>query len=207
MKRTCAVLLILFCLSCTRLSEEDNPLKRPVTEEEFSYVEPSFEGTSIRCDYESMAYIDHYYFTFSQNLANEVVDNPRRLGANLTLHCLKVTENEDSSGSIRAQVFWTSFGHNESSGKIIMKVLSPRKGAVLCVKLYQPRIFSDDKNDLVVVNIGRCKTTMENSWEDIVFDFKGKGSEYAHYVTCFELTPGDGECNPGDVWYFDEFRL
>ena len=198
MKSFITVLLLLVLVACTRETPyTGDPLGRPVTEEERSYVEPDFGSTYVFCDFEENS--DPGLDFSSSMLENRVVDNPRKLGANKTDKCLMVVENGE--GYIKSGYWCQGFARNGKFAKIFVKVLSPRKGVPILLSLLQPDAITHEPT---VVQGRYAYTTTENSWEDLEFDFTGwVGTALVKEI---RFTIEGKEDTAGAVWYFDEYR-
>ena len=172
--------------------EEGNPLSRPETPQEAAYVEPQAEGALLRWDYQSSL----LYFS-KGNLESSVVDNPRKLGANKTRRCLSVKESDKKYGVASSDYVTKKFDFTAYPPVFRMKVLPPRAGAVIQLKLgsdlgYLPEVVTT------------AVSTGADSWEDMVFDF---GELESNRYNRLSIVPSPGEVHDGDIWYFDEICI
>lgn len=129
-----------------------------------------------------------------------IQNNPVSSGINTSARVAKMVKN---SGQPWGGSFLTLSGPiNFSTNKVFrMKVYSPRAGAKVLLKVENSGnpALNFEKETVV---------SMENNWEDLVFDFSGinTANSYDRIVLIFDLgTSGDGSSN--FTFYFDDLRL
>ncbi|MDA9554820.1 hypothetical protein N9R54_01170 [Pelobium sp.] len=144
----------------------------------------------------------NYAFTNFAGGNVTVINNPQSNGINTSTKVGKMVKNpgEVYGGSL------IHLGQNIdfSSNKVFrMKVFSPRVGAKVLLKV-------EDASNSNVSYEKEVSTTVANTWEDLVFDYRGidlsGGKVYNNVVLIFDLgTVGDGSAN--FTYLFDDIRL
>lgn len=159
----------------------------------YFWKEPSVGGGSLMIeDFEGTPPT----FTNFGGAETTVVPNPDQSGENTTANVAQLTKTsgvETWAGSF----FTVSAPLNLNSYQnIAVKTWSPKAGAVVKLKL--------ENADASIVHEVDLTTTVENEWEELVYDFSGApDADYVNIVLFFDF----GNTGDGSVYYFDEIRL
>lgn len=136
-------------------------------------------------------------FSSFGNIADtEVIDNPDPTGVNATSKVAKLTKTAGSE-VWAGTVFETAETVDLTNyNQIGVYTWSPKVGAVVKVKL--------ENADASIVYEVDVLTTVDNEWEQLVYDFSdAPAADYVKVVIFFDF----GNNGDDSVYYFDEFSL
>jgi len=136
-------------------------------------------------------------FTSFGNIADiEVIDNPDPTGVNATSKVAKLTKTAGSEVWAGALFETTETVDLTNYNQIGVYTWSPKVGAVVKVKL--------ENADASIVHEVDMLTTVNNEWEQLVYDFSdAPAADYVKVVIFFDF----GNNGDDSVYYFDEFSL
>ncbi|MGM0391997.1 MAG: hypothetical protein ACQEQB_09635 [Bacteroidota bacterium] len=125
--------------------------------------------------------------------------NPYPGGINPSNTVVKFTKTVDSQPWAGATLQLEEPIDFSSTTKISVKVYSPKAGIPVLMKL-ENNTDSDINSEISV------KTTKENQWEELVYDFSGIDTtqEYGKIIMFFEFP---GERGDGSIYYYDDIQL
>ena len=135
-------------------------------------------------------------------LEYSIVANPRKKGVNTSRRCGKVVSGGAAWEFIWSEPYGKNFDFTANPPIFKMKVLAPKAGAKVYMKLESseyPSVASPKEVQNVV-------TTKEGRWEDLVFDFTSMNpasNRYNKFVILFDA----GKASSDEEWYFDEIRV
>jgi len=127
-----------------------------------------------------------------------VVNNPQKTDGNMSRKCGKVVSNGGGNEFIWCDPMPRKLDFTRNAPIFKMKVLAPKAGAKVSLKIEHPHDYS-----LKPLAITDVVTTKAGEWEELVFDFTALAPEnnfYQKFVISFD---GEGR-QAGDVWYFDD---
>ena len=136
------------------------------------------------------------------NLEYSVVTNPRKKGVNTSRRCGLVESGGGAWEFIWSEPYAKNFDFTANPPVFKMKVLAPKAGA----KVYMKLESSDYASVAKPMEIQNVVTTKEGRWEDLVFDFtdmKPASNRYNKLVLLFDA----GTASSDEQWYFDEIRV
>lgn len=135
-------------------------------------------------------------FTNFGNAAVQVITNPDASGINTSPNVAEFTK--PSGAEVWAGSFFevTSPLDFATYSKIKVKTWSPKKGAVVKIKL--------ENADASITYEVDVNTTKSNEWEQLVYDFSSApAANYVRIVIFFDF----GNSGDGSIYYYDEFQL
>jgi len=162
-------------------------------------IKQAFAGVVVSQMVEDFEGVAPDFTVFGDIAPTVVIANPDVSGANTTANVAQFTKSEGAQ-------FWggTFFDLEEpldltSFSSISVKTWSPRTGVNVRLKIEN----TANGDEFAEVD---ATTTVENSWEELVFDFSNaQDFTYDRIVIFFDFdvnNPGDGS-----IYYFDEFKL
>ncbi|PTM10123.1 MAG: hypothetical protein DA407_04350, partial [Bacteroidetes bacterium] len=162
-------------------------------------IKQAFAGVVVSQMVEDFEGVAPDFTVFGDIAPTVVIANPDVSGANTTANVAQFTKSEGAQ-------FWggTFFDLEEpldltSFSSISVKTWSPRTGVNVRLKIEN----TANGDEFAEVD---ATTTVENSWEELVFDFSNaQDFTYDRIVIFFDFD----ENNPGDgsIYYFDEIQL
>ncbi len=163
---------------------DDITLVTDVSEPPLSMIFQDFEGTVPA-------------FTSFGNIAGIIgVENPDKTGGNTTFNVAKMIKTSGSETWAGAFFEVNAALDLNSFSKISMKTWSPKQGIVVKLKL--------ENQDASITHEIDLTTAVENSWEELVYDFSGAPTaDYVKVVVFFDF----GNAGDDSSYYFDEFTL
>ena len=145
------------------------------------------------------------FLTFHEaggDLEYSIVSNPVKDAVNASRRCGLVVSGGSQWEFLWSEPYGKNFDFTANPPVFRMKVLSPRKG----VKVYMKLKSSDYPSVAPPKEVQNVVTTKEGCWEDLVFDFRSldpASNRYNKFVLLFDA----GGTGKGEEWYFDEIRV
>ena len=130
-----------------------------------------------------------------------VVDNPVKAGINTSSKVAKMVKGPGGQPWGGAFLELESAIPFVAGAELSMKVLSPRAGAKVLLKV-------ENKDNGGIAYEKEMTTTVANAWEELVFDYSGVNlsNSYHKLVIIFDNgATGDGSANY--TWYFDDITF
>ncbi len=136
-------------------------------------------------------------FTSFGNIAGIItVDNPDKTGINTTSNVAKMIKTGGAETWAGAFFEVSSPLDLANFSKISMKAWSPKQGVIVKLKL--------ENADASITHEIDFTTTIQNGWEELIYDFSGAPSaDYVKVVVFFDF----GNSGDDSSYYFDEFTL
>ncbi len=148
-----------------------------------------------RCDFETVT----LKFTAS-GPAYSVEANPKAEGINKSSTCGKVVTAGGEWEFLWSDPLPRKLDFTRNSPVFKMKVLAPRAGAKVYMKIEPPTLGGSNPPALEVQNV---VTSKAGEWEELVFDFSEKKPGSNLYQKIILLFDAGGKSS-GEVWYFDD---
>ncbi|MCM1177174.1 MAG: hypothetical protein NC308_06205 [Clostridium sp.] len=139
-------------------------------------------------------------FEAGHDLHFEVTANPQQKGLNRSEYCGMVISAGNPYESIRSEELTRKIDFTAHPPVFKVKVLGPRKGA----KIYMKLIGDGTNPDIEVQDV--C-TTVAGEWEELTFDFSSfcpESNVYRKIELFFDAAVAD---RVGDKWYFDDIMV
>lgn len=199
-----AVLLIavaLLSFSCEPAVEDDDSQQTPPALEDDEQDVEEVEDPSLM----TLANFENSFLTFNEkggDLEYSIVTNPRKKGVNTSRRCGLVESGGGAWEFIWSEPYAKNFDFTANPPVFKMKVLAPKAGAKVYLKIES----SDYASLAKPLEIQNVVTTKEGRWEDLVFDFTDMNpasNRYNKLVILFDA----GVASSGEQWYFDEIRV
>lgn len=129
----------------------------------------------------------------------EEVDNPKKEGLNTTDRCGHVISGGGENEFIWSEPFGRNFDFTANPPIFKMKVIAPKAGLRVWMKL-EPVNITDD---ILPVEVKNVLTKTAGQWEELVFDFSEfapRSNWYRKIVLMFDA----GHTTIDQEWFFDE---